>query len=64
MANFYDSEKIEGATYVVECVNDRDGHSTVHLPIHSKAGLSFDAAKQFQTMREREGFNAVIRRWA
>jgi hypothetical protein len=64
MANFYDAEEIEGATYTVECVSDKDGHSTVHLPIHSKANLSFYAAKQFQIMRERDGFNAVIRRWA
>jgi hypothetical protein len=63
MANFYDAIEINKAEYVVECVSDKDGHSTVHLSIHSKAGLSFDAAKQFQIMRERQGFNAVIRRW-
>jgi len=54
MSNYYDSEEIDGAEYVVECVSDRDGYSTVHWPIHSKAGLSFDAAKQFQIMRERQ----------
>jgi hypothetical protein len=63
MVNFYDATEINGAEYVVECVSDIDGRSTVHLPIHSKAGLTFGAAKQFQIMRERQGFNAVIRRW-
>ena len=63
MANFYDSEKVEGAEYVVECVSDRDGHTTTHLPIHSRAGLTFEAAKMFQISREKQGYNAVIRRW-
>jgi hypothetical protein len=62
MANYYDAENIPGAEYVVECIS-REGFPTTHLPVHSEARLSFESAQQFQTVREKQGFDAVIRRW-
>ena len=56
MANYCDAESIPSAEYVVECIS-RDGFPTTHLPVHSKARLSFESARQFQTMREKQGFD-------
>ena len=64
MANIYDAEFRENMTYAVEVVSTSYGQDMRHVAtLQSRAGLSFREARDFQKMREQQGYNAIIRAW-
>lgn len=64
MVNIYDAPFRSNMTYCVETTETRDGRDMRHVAVlQSRAGLSFKEAREFQQMREKQGYNAVIRTW-
>ena len=64
MANIYDAKFRENMTYVVEVVSTSYGQDMRHAAVlHSRTGISFREAREFQRLRETQGYNAIIRAW-